>query len=357
MAQRAAERAAEETVGTTESVPVPGSPVMKQKARVTNALYRRMAKNALKPSATPQQNMPLAERQKIRYEEERKRQEEDVKREVSEYVKIITLDNSESEDGQQVDVAKWIDILLKFPSPLGQSEIATQVEKVKEYWEENFVPFNAVYSTKRFNIIGWWMHDDWGGKFPNLQALAVVHLSQPYTNALIERIFSRGTWIDGARSQRTLDQTFEMRVLDGSNRNFVEQAKPALDLKDKLNKVDTKPSTTAIDEAIARFATPLFDDSPMAGEETVESVIEEVDPSAVVVQFAGVGEDDDDESGDTDDDEENVTNREGGDGSIFHDRLDPKFQKEVDNVLRYLDTTKKTKKAPPASNRLSQQSL
>jgi hypothetical protein len=194
------------------------------------------------------------------------------------------------------------------------------------------------------------MDDAHGGRFRYLQALAVVHLAQPFTNAYVERVFSRGTWVDGARSQRTLDTTFEMRVLDADNRRLVELAKPVLDLTDIKNNVDIKVyDTTAqkIKDALARFAEPL--ESEESDETTTATDGDEYDKQEdctnegeVVVTLPAMNSDDDSEA---------EEDEEGGDGSsadedIFSDIKQVQFDNDVDDLLRHMAASKQK---PPAS--------
>jgi hypothetical protein len=78
-----------------------------------------------------------------------------------------------------------------------------------------------------------------------------------------------------------LDRTFEMRVLDGINRKLVELAKPALDLKDKVEKKEKKYTSDTIQEAVTRFDRPL---------------VKPKDPSEDSILVVDEGDDDDTES-------------------------------------------------------------
>ena len=146
-------------------------------------------------------------------------------------------------------------LLERFPSPLAEEEMKSHGKRVMEFWDAHDCPFDAIYATKRFDILGWWMDEKHGGKWKLLQSLAVVHLGQPYTNAAVERVFSRSTWVDAARAQQVLDCTFEMRVLDAYNRDLVEMAKPLLDEKKAFQE-----SSMAVEEVVNRFAIPSEDD-------------------------------------------------------------------------------------------------
>jgi hypothetical protein len=269
-----------------------------------------------------------------------------VLREVAEYEAYFKDFIAEVKEDGLLNVTKWTEMVQEFPTVVASKEMAAPGEAAK-LWHDNFMPMDAVYSTKRFDIVGWWMDDNHGGRFKYLQGLAVVHLSQPYTNAMVERVFSRATWIDGARSQQTLDSTFEMRALDAENRKLVELAKPVLDLNDIQNKVDARRTETTrvkIDDALARFAESLEDEAMQDKDDDNSEKNEEVQE---VVQLAGNkgsgSEDSDDDSEDDEDDEDD----EGDEPSIFNALKDDEFHAEVNEVLRHMAASKK--KPPPSS--------
>ena len=355
-----AEQAAAEQAAVRPGAPAitPGSP-----ARKMGKIFKQMQKKLASQStaaATPVSSLPIEEKKKYRFSEEQKKVEENVRDEIERYEEYFRdFIASVGEDGLLND-AKWREMVEEFPSPLGLKEIKKGTpDTVSKLWRDNFFPMDAVYSTKRFDIIGWWMNDAHGGKFKYLQALAVVHLSQPYTNALVERVFSRGTWIDSARSQRTLDTTFEMRVLDADNRRLVEMAKPVLDRNDELRLVITQQK---IDDALSRFAVPLessddSDETATAYEEKDYAEMEE----EVVVKVVGLDSEDsesEDEDDDCDADKQERTDDDADDDAdkkadkqerttIFEDMRTMEFHNEVNEVLKHLAASKK--KPPPSS--------
>jgi hypothetical protein len=275
----------------------------------------------------------LEQRQERRFQQEKKKHKESVTKEVEDYLTLLhsfmeTTGVDEDTGEGILCFDKWTNLLADFPSALAQDDIRAKGKEVADYWVDNLVPLDPVYSTKRFDIVTWWSSvekaKNGGGQFATLALLATVHLSQPYTNAFLERVFSRGTWIDGARSQRILDRNFEMRVLDGSNRAFVELAKPALDLKDKVEKVDTKATTSAIQEAVARFAKPLVvPRDPM--EESVVEVYE--------------GDDDETESVVGLTDAEVAANKRREEVAIAKKEAKEKLRKEAKDAGLEVDTT------------------
>jgi hypothetical protein len=357
-----------------EATPSPGAPAVlvppgspeKQRGNTSTKyllmMKRKFAQQSTTATATGApiaSSMTLEQRQERRYKEEKEKHKENVTQEVDKYLTLLNSFNEstgvdETTGEGIISFSKWTDMLLNFPLPLAQEEVRTHGEKVTDYWGENLVPMDAVYSTKRFDIIGWWTSVDKeknaGGMFPILALLAMVHLSQPYTNAFLERVFSRGTWIDTARSQRVLDQTFEMRVLDGYNRTFVELAKPALDLKDRVAKVvETKSTSSVIEEAVARFARPLERHNKP---KNVVVVVEDADE--VVLALAGTISDDsssEDSGGDDENsgEEDNADEDDEQQPTIFSDIHNEEFHKEVDEVLRYMNPTLGRKHAPASS--------
>jgi hypothetical protein len=353
-ARAAAEEAAAAASAQPEAL-IPGSPV-KTGRPATSAIFQQMQRKLASQTvaaAAPvaRLNMSLRDTQKSRYEEERKKVEDSTREEIAKYEEYFKGFISDVDDNGLLNDSKWMAMIKEFPSALGTKEMkdkgGTEVEKL---WRDSFCPMDAVYSTKRFDIIGWWMDDAHGGRFRYLQALAVVHLAQPFTNAYVERVFSRGTWVDGARSQRTLDTTFEMRVLDADNRRLVELAKPVLDLTDIKNNVDIKVyDTTAqkIKDALARFAEPL--ESEESDETTTATDGDEYDEQEdctnegeVVVTLPAMNSDDDSEA---------EEDEEGGDGSsadedIFSDIKQVQFDNDVDDLLRHMAASKQK---PPAS--------
>ena len=154
-------------------------------------------------------------------------------------------------------------------------------------------PFDAIYATKRFDILGWWMDKKHGGKWKLLQSLAVIHLGQPYTNAAVERVFSRSTWVDAARAQQVLDCTFEMRVLDDYNRDLVEMAKPLLDEKKAFQE-----SSMAVEEVVNRFSIPSEEDGKEEDKdsETATAVFDDDDKISVIAVAQTQGDADESES-------------------------------------------------------------
>jgi hypothetical protein len=283
-----AKSAAQETAAAAAApalslLPVPpGSPAKHRSSKNTSYLLqmrRRMAQSMTtaagsataaiantQAAVSATSPLTLEQRQERRFVQEQKKHKESITQEVEAYLALLhsfsETTGIDDETGEvSINFDKWTDMLANFPSDVAKKEIAEKGNDIAGYWTDNLVPLDSVYSTKRFDIVGWWASVDkkknGGGLFPTLALLAVVHLAQPYTNAFLERVFSRGTWIDGARSQRILDTIFEMRVLDGNNRKLVELAKPALDLKDSVNKLDTTATSSAIEEAVARFARPL----------------------------------------------------------------------------------------------------
>jgi hypothetical protein len=400
VAQSAAQAAAAETVPDVALPVAPGSPLPVQRGKkATNhilAMRRRLAMrmstagstvSAAATVAQPSQSatLTLEQRQERRYLQEVKKHKEAVSTEVDEYISLLesfTVNTGVDESTGEVLMSfeKWTNLLANFPSPLAEKEIAVKGHDIAGYWTDHFVPIDSVYSTKRFNIVGWWSSVDkeknGGGLFFTLALLAMVHLSQPYTNAFLERVFSRTTWVDGARSQRMLDKIFEMRVLDGSNRKFVELAKPALDLKDRVDKVDTKATSSAIEEAVARFARPLvlpkdpYDESVIVvdkrGDDEEESVVgltdaqvaatarkeamkkatkEARDKARKEAERAGTqytSPSSDDESCESSDEEDDSGGGDEGNQSLFR-ALDSNedYHKGIDEVMRYLESTKK----------------
>jgi hypothetical protein len=337
-----AHRAAAEQAAVQPGVAaiVPGSPA-RIKGRVFQQMQKRMA--SLTASATPTVNLPIEERQNKRYSEERKKFEDELRREILLYEEYFESFISDVTDDGLLNDTKWMELIFEFPSSLASKEIVAHSRTgVPKLWRDNFCPMDAVYSSKRFDIVRWWMEPDHGGAFKYLQALTVMHLSQPYTNALVERVFSRGTWIDGARSQRTLDATFEMRVLDADNRPLVEFAKPMLDINDQSNKDDARQAeitTRKIGEALARFAEPL--DSSGNNDEEKDDDDDDDEQGKEVVVVAGIDSEEDSEEDDEDDDTEEQ------EATVFNDMRDSEFHSGVNEVLRHMASSRK--KPPPSA--------
>jgi hypothetical protein len=214
---------------------------------------------------------------------------EEVKRQVAEYEAHLQSLMEVGEDKQSSNV-KWMKLLERFPSPLADEEMKLHGKRVMEFWDTHDCPFDAIYATKRFDILGWWMDEKHGGKWNLLQSLAVVHLGQPYTNAAVERVFSRSTWVDAARAQQVLDCTFEMRVLDANNRDLVEMAKPLLDKKKAFQE-----SSMAVNEVVKRFAIPL-DHGKEEDKDSEMAVLNNDDEISVVAVVGTQGDADESES-------------------------------------------------------------
>jgi hypothetical protein len=327
----------EDVTNRAEFVPAPNTSGL---ASTTAAIFRRMQhKKALQTGKTTS-SMTLVQKQEIKFDEESKKFKHAIERELSEYSTFLGSLNESDND-------PFIKLILKFPSALAKEEIGKEKDNVKVLWEKNFCPMDAVYSTKRFDIVKWWMDNDGGGKFKYLQGLAVAHLSQPYTNAFIERVFSRGTWVDAARSQRTLDRTFEMRVLDADNRKVVEMAKPLLDKKDMDSHMEKKVTPIDIQEAIKRFATPLDDGFEEDYDKTtgLENIVRDKDDI------------NNDIDSDNDEEEDEIEEDKSSDTSFFRSANDEAFQKELGTVLNLIDASNRSKqqmkssmKKPPPSS-------
>jgi hAT family C-terminal dimerisation region len=312
----------------------------------TTAIYKLMQMKLASQAAAAavpmaRLNMSLEEKQQTRYEEELKKIEDSVRDEINKYEEHFKGFISDVDEQGLPNDTKWMQMIREFPSALGLREMKNKEDDaIFQIWRDNYCPMDAVYSTKRFDIVGWWMDNAHGGRFRLLQGLAVVHLAQPYTNAYVERVFSRGTWVDGARSQRTLDTTFEMRVLDADNRRLVEMAKPVLDLTDKQNNVDTKVHDTTVQkikEALARFAESVDNDwmeptTTAEGEEDSEKDDGEPDATEVVVTLATMNSD-----GDDDDNEES---EDSSDEDVFADVKKDNFDNDVDVLLRHIAAAK-----------------
>ena len=173
---------------------------------------RKIASQTAAAASMPVASLPLEQKQEYRYNEEKKKFEESLRDEMTHYKEYFDAYIQDvGEDGLLND-KKWMDMIIDFPLTLALKEIREHGKSgVVMLWGDRYCPMDAVYSTKRFDIVCWWMDDAHGGMFKYLQALAVVNLSQPYTNDFFERVFSRGTCVDGASSQQTLDATFKMR--------------------------------------------------------------------------------------------------------------------------------------------------
>jgi hypothetical protein len=182
------------------------------------------------------------------------------------------------------------------------------------------------------------MDEKHGGKWKLLQSLAVVHLGQPYTNAAVERLFSRSTWVDAARAQQVLDCTFEMRVLDAYNRDLVEMAKPLLDEKKAFQE-----SSMAVEEVVNRFAIPSEDNGKEEDKdsETATAVFDDDDEISVIAVARTQGDADESES--ESESESEVMTAQNKDSIIC--------QLEKDEVNALLQSKNKAttgkKKAPP----------
>jgi hypothetical protein len=324
---------------------VPGSPhrplVAKSVKAVAFQALRRKLQMATTPRVTMIANMSLADKQRQRLTSEEAQHQEEVKRQLAAYEEYLKSLMVIGDDQVSSDV-KWMNLLRDCPSALGSDDMKVHGDRVLEYWDANDCPFDTVFATQRFDIIRWWLDEYHGGKWPLLQALAVVHLSQPFTNAAIERVFSRTTWVDAARSQRVLDTTFEMRVLDADNRELVEKAKPLLDAKEAC-----KQSMTGISETMKRFAVPIFEESDEQQEE--ERVVDDDEEISVVAAGSPDDDDDDSESG-----TDNIVDMlEKHDESIFGQLDDPKFGDEVNGFLRskVKDTTSGKKQAASSAKK------
>jgi soluble cytochrome b562 len=339
---------------------IPGSPI-KTGRPATTAIFQQMQRRLASQTAAAtvpvaRSNMSLRDKQKTRYEEERKKIENSTREEMTMYEEYFKGFISDVDDNGVPNYTKWMEMIQQFPSALALKEMkGKEKAAVENIWLENFCPMDAVYSTKRFDIVGWWMNDAHGGRFRYLQGLAVVHLAQPFTNAYVERVFSRGTWIDGARSQRVLDSTFEMRVLDADNRRLVELAKPVLDLTDIQNNVDVKvhdSTAQKIKDALARFAEPLDEDD---SDDTTTSLdgdeyIDTEDATKEITTFP-TGDEDSSEG----EDDEGEGDGSSADENIFSDIQQAEFDKDVNDLLRHMAASKQKPppsfKKPPALSR------
>ena len=105
-----------------------------------------------------------------------------------------------------------------------QSKVLKKERKGTEKTNWQNIPENIWYTAERFDPGKYWFDIDGGGKLEHLKGLAVIHLSNQYSNAFVERVFSGGSWVDTARSQRIADSTFEKRVLDRQNRETIAEA-------------------------------------------------------------------------------------------------------------------------------------
>ena len=319
----------------------PASPLRASAVTATSLAYKHMRRKfsmATAPTTTGFANMSLHDKQQRRVVEETAQYREDVKRQVADYeAHLVSL--MEVGEDKQTSNEKWMKLLQQFPSPLAKEEMELHGERVMDLWDAHDCPFDAIYATKRFNMLGWWLDEKHGGKWTLLQSLAVVHLGQPYTNAAVERAFSRSTWVDAARAQKVLDSTFEMRVLDANNRDLVESAKPLLDKKKAF-----RESSSAVSEVVQRFAIPLDDENEeykKDSTETATDVLDNDDDEISVIADAGTQDNEDEsESDDMATQDDDSTN-------------EPLNISEVNALLQSKNKAKKKAplKAPPSSTK------
>jgi hypothetical protein len=340
----------EKDQGQTSEGAGPATPLRKSTATHSALAFKQMRRKLASVSVPMRgtANMALADKQNRRVADEKAQYQEEVKREIAEYeAHLQSL--MESGEGEQGSNIKWMKLLASFPSPLADEEIKKHGERlVLDVWDANDCPYDAIYATKRFDILGWWMDEKHGGRWKLLQALAVVHLGQPYTNAAVERVFSKTTWVDAARAQQVLDSTFEMRVLDGANRDLVEKVKPLLDQKRAFQE-----SPMAVDEVVKRFAIPIDDGNDEEAKDSgPATAAPDNDDEISAIADAGT-QDDSDESESESDEAQN-------DDSIIRQMGDKGFRDEVRNLMltKKKQTTGRTrvppsstKKAPPSSTK------
>jgi hypothetical protein len=342
------------TTSSSASV-VHGPPSPLRQTSVTNSswAYRKMRRKlAMAAPRTAVPNMSLADKQKQQVTEEMANFKAEATEQIKEY-KAYLKSLTTGDDDEPSSNVKWMTLITRFPTALAEEEMKTHGKLVMKMWDENDCPFATAYATKRFDLIRFWLHEKHGGRWKLLQALAMAHLGQPFTNAAIERCFSKTTWVDAARTQRVLDCTFEMRVLDAANREFVETAKPLLDAKHVFQE-----SSAAIDDAVKRFAVPLYDEKKHGGTANTAVLSEEVvvvDEDEETSVIAGTNSSEDTNDGDEgdDDDEANVVAAD----SILCQIDDKEFVDEMEGLLKMKskDTTKQpppssTKKNPPSTS-------
>jgi hAT family C-terminal dimerisation region len=314
-------------------------------------MRRKLAMPAPKPARTAQ-HMSLADKQQQRVAEETTKFNDETKRELQDYGSHLQSLLVTTDETTEVSSSfRWMNLIKKFPTLLAKQEMEEHGEGVTNVWDANDCPFNTVYSTKRFDLIGWWMHKDHGGRWKLLQALAMIHLGQPFTNAAVERAFSRTTWVDAARAQRVLDCTFEMRVLDAANRAFVQKTKPLLDEKKAFQE-----SSTALEKVVKKFTTPIvwpsYPKKAKAAKTTSDVAVSVEDDEISVI--AGTTSDDDGDELESDDGDSVESVVPEQDDSIARQVGDQAF---IDEMAGLLKTKSKkpppsatTKKAPPSSS-------
>ena len=76
------------------------------------------------------------------------------------------------------------------------------------------------YIARLFNVFKWW-RESGSANYPKLATAARIILVKPYHNGYQERVFSRGTYADGALRKRVLENHYEMRVLESLNHGNV----------------------------------------------------------------------------------------------------------------------------------------
>ncbi len=131
-----------------------------------------------------------------------------------------------TENQEEEKAIEELERYIEFCREIDWEEHITLYHK-KEYDAEGSIVWNkvtnkrdALYCAQVLDLMSWWSTHSALSMFPRVGVLASIYLGKPFTNGFQERVFSQCTFIDTDLRQRMKPTTFEMRVLDKTNRHL-----------------------------------------------------------------------------------------------------------------------------------------
>ena len=156
----------------------------------------------------------------------------------------------------------WWKMLKNYPMKPNQ-----EIDRIR------FASRNPYYYAMNFSVLRWWEFEG-AARYPHLATAALIILGKPYSNGFQERVFSRGTYMDG-KLRRTLKQERqELQVLDSLNGNLARDIMKQLQQhlpkeEEEKNFFKTFFETNRKEVVISELDVPNYDINLDSGERVI----------------------------------------------------------------------------------------